>query len=112
MGRLALAREIAARGHYPAIDVLKSVSRCMSDIVPRQHLRLARRMQELMAVYDEARDLINIGAYVSGNNPAIDTAIAHHDQIMDFLKQAVAEPASIEDSVEAMQAMLRLPEES
>ena len=111
-GHIVLSREIAARGQYPAIDVLSSVSRCMSDIVSRQHLRLARKLQEIMAVYAEARDLINIGAYVSGNNPAIDHAIAHHDQILEFLKQNVAEPATIEMATSDMQAMLKLPEDS
>ena len=111
-GHIVLSRDIAARGHYPAIDVLRSVSRCMSDIVEHPHLSLARRMQEIMAVYDEARDLINIGAYVNGNNPDIDNAIAHHEQILDFLKQNVADKATIEDAVNGMQAILNLPEAS
>ena len=69
-GHIVLSRDLAARGHYPAVDILRSVSRVMNDIVDEKHLSAARSIQSMTAVYEEARDLINIGAYVKGNNPA------------------------------------------
>jgi len=105
-GHIVLSRDLAARGHYPAIDILRSVSRVMTDIVPDRHLEASRKIQAMCAVYEEARDLINIGAYVAGNNPEIDTAIRHNDAINSFLKQAVNEKATIEETVQKMCAVV------
>ncbi|MCE5273902.1 MAG: flagellar protein export ATPase FliI [Syntrophaceae bacterium] len=105
-GHIVLSRDLAARGHYPAIDILRSVSRVMTDIVPDRHLEASRKIQAMCAVYEEARDLINIGAYVAGNNPEIDTAIRHSDAINSFLKQAVNEKATIEETVLKMCAVV------
>ncbi|HVN70456.1 MAG TPA: flagellar protein export ATPase FliI [Desulfomonilia bacterium] len=105
-GHIVLSRDLAARGHYPAVDILRSISRVMNDIVPEKHLNAARAIQALAAIYEEARDLINIGAYVSGNNPEIDKAIRHIAAINDFLKQDINEKSTIEQSVEKMCAIV------
>jgi len=104
-GHIVLSRELAARNHYPAIDILNSVSRVMNDIVDKEHLALAKRILELCAVYEEAKDLINIGAYVSGNNPDIDTAIAHINAINSFLKQPIETKVALEDCLEQMREL-------
>lgn len=105
-GHIVLSRELAAKNHYPAIDILSSVSRVMNDIVDGEHLSCAKKILELTAVYEDAKDLINIGAYVSGNNPAIDNAIAHNDSINAFLKQEIGEKKSIEYSLDQMKQIL------
>jgi flagellum-specific ATP synthase len=105
-GHIVLSRDLAARGHYPAVDILRSVSRVMIDIVGDNHLSIARKIQAMAAVYEEARDLINIGAYVAGNNPEIDAAIRHIDAINGFLRQAVDEKTTIEETVRQMNAIV------
>jgi flagellum-specific ATP synthase len=105
-GHIVLSRDLAARGHYPAVDILRSVSRVMNDIVDEKHLSAARSIQSMTAVYEEARDLINIGAYVAGNNPEIDNAIGHIDSINLFLKQDINEKAAIEQVVAQMGAII------
>jgi flagellum-specific ATP synthase len=104
-GHIVLSRDLAARAHYPAIDILRSVSRVMNDIVEEKHLKAAQTVQSMVAVYEEARDLINIGAYVTGNNPEIDTAIRHNDVINRFLRQGINEKATMEDSVAQLNAL-------
>jgi flagellum-specific ATP synthase len=104
-GHIVLSRDLAARAHYPAIDILRSVSRVMNDIVEEKHLKAAQTVQSMVAVYEEARDLINIGAYVTGNNPEIDTAIRHNDVINRFLTQGINEKATMEDSVAQLNAI-------
>jgi flagellum-specific ATP synthase len=105
-GHIVLSRDLAARGHYPAVDILRSVSRVMNDIVDEKHLSAARSIQSMTAVYEEARDLINIGAYVAGNNLEIDNAIGHIDSINRFLKQDINENAAIEQVVAQMGAII------
>jgi flagellum-specific ATP synthase len=105
-GHIVLSRDLAARGHYPAVDILRSVSRVMNDIVDEKHLSAARSIQSMTAVYEEARDLINIGAYVTGNNPEIDNAIRHIDSINLFLRQGINEKAAIEQAVAQMGAII------
>jgi flagellum-specific ATP synthase len=97
-GHIVLSRELAAKNHYPAIDILNSVSRVMPDVVDEEHLSSARKLIELCAVYEDAKDLINIGAYVSGNNPKIDTALAHIEAINSFLRQGIDAKISLEES--------------
>jgi flagellum-specific ATP synthase len=104
-GHIVLSRDLAARAHYPAIDILRSVSRVMNDIVEEKHLKAAQTVQSMVAVYEEARDLINIGAYVTGNNPEIDTAIRHNDVINRFLRQGINEKATMEESVAQLNAI-------
>lgn len=105
-GHIVLSRDLAARNHYPAIDVLRSVSRVMNDIVSKDHKKMARKILEFKAVYEEAKDLINIGAYISGNNPQIDTAIKYIEPINNFLKQEIDEKVNIEGSLTMMRKLL------
>lgn len=90
-GHIVLDRKLGHKNHYPAIDVLQSISRCMSQIVDRDHKKLAGKLKSVLATYNEAEDLINIGAYKSGSNPAIDMAIQKIDAVNGFLCQDVDE---------------------
>lgn len=105
-GHIVLDRKLAHKGHYPAIDVLKSTSRVMLNIAEPHHKDVARKVRELMAIYTEAEDLINIGAYRSGSNPKIDEAIAAHDAINSFLIQEVGEARSIEEVIAMMNGLV------
>lgn len=98
-GHIVLNRKIAAKNHYPAIDVLNSVSRLFSEVVAPDHKQIAGEVKELMAVYKEAEDLINIGAYVKGANPKIDAAIAKIDAINAFLRQGMEEKFTFEQTL-------------
>ncbi len=108
-GHIVLARSLAQRGHYPAIDVLQSTSRVMRNVTTPAHYDIAMRLREVMAIYREAEDLINIGAYRKGSNPKIDRAITVHDNIEIFLKQEIGNKFTIEDSVNSMDEILRMP---
>lgn len=95
-GHILLNRALAARHHFPAIDVLGSVSRVMPDLVDNDHLNAAGRLKQLMAVYREAEDLINIGAYQAGSNPEIDESIRKRERINRFLTQGLQEQTSFQ----------------
>lgn len=101
-GHVILSRDLAALNHYPAIDVLGSVSRLMPEIASTEHRQTAGALREVLAVYREARDLINIGAYAAGSNPAIDRAIAKIDAVNGFLRQGTTESSDFESSVRAL----------
>lgn len=101
-GHIVLDRKIAQKGHFPAIDILASVSRVMNEISSEQHLQAARQLKRYMATYREAEDLINIGAYKTGTNREIDTAIRYRDIIRDFTAQSVHEPADLKSSINAL----------
>ncbi len=90
-GHIVLSRDLANSNHYPAIDVLSSVSRVMPDLITNDHLQRAGRIKTLISAYRESQDLINIGAYSPGSNPTIDEAIEKMPMITDFLHQAVGE---------------------
>ena len=90
-GHIVLDRAFAHRGHYPAINVLASISRCMKDVITPEHGSAAMRFRELLAAYTEAEDLINLGAYARGSNPSIDRAIEMKGQFDSFLKQGIYE---------------------
>ncbi len=98
-GHIVLSRKIAAKNHYPAIDVLNSLSRLMNEIVPAEQKTAAGRMRNMLSVYKENEDLISIGAYKSGNNPELDEAIGHMDRINGFLTQAVDEPVRFDQTL-------------
>ncbi|RJQ82967.1 MAG: flagellar protein export ATPase FliI [Desulfobacteraceae bacterium] len=98
-GHIVLSRELAHQNHYPAIDVLRSISRVMEDIATLQHKHNAGRLKEMLATYRKSEDLINIGAYVSGSNAAIDRAIAKIDRIQAFLRQGIDESIGFEQSL-------------
>ena len=98
-GHLVLSRHLATRGHYPAIDVLESVSRLESNITDAVQRDAAREVRRLMAVYRDAEDLINAGVYQSGANPQIDAAIRIREAIDAMLRQAITESGTLEDTV-------------
>lgn len=106
-GHIMLSRKLAHRNHYPAIDILQSISRCMSQIVEREHKQLAGKLKNVLATYNEAEDLINIGAYKSGSNSNIDYAIDRIDAVNAFLMQAVEEKYDFEESVEMMNGLFK-----
>ena len=86
-GHIVLSRKMAHKNHYPAIDVLSSVSRIMTQVVEPENLQLSQKARELLAIYAEAEDLISIGAYTKGSNPGIDEAVSKIDDLNKFLKQ-------------------------
>jgi flagellum-specific ATP synthase len=98
-GHIVLSRQLADQNHYPAIDVLKSISRVMNDVVSDQHREMAARFRGVLATYWEFRDLINIGAYQHGSNPRIDYAIQHIDAMNEFLKQDVEEKSDLQTTL-------------
>lgn len=98
-GHIILSRKIAAKNHYPAIDVLNSISRLMSGIAEPEHKNAANKLRSMLAIYKENEDLISIGAYKSGNNPELDNALDHMKRINDFLIQKTDEPSSFADTV-------------
>lgn len=90
-GHIVLDRKLANRGHYPAVDVLSSISRCMKDVITPEHARAASQFRELLAAYSEVEDLINLNAYVRGSNPLADKAIQMIDEMNAFLRQGIYE---------------------
>jgi flagellum-specific ATP synthase len=106
-GHIVLSRELSARNHYPAIDVLSSVSRLMSDISGQEHKESAGRLKEVLATYRKAEDLINIGAYAAGSNPKIDYAIKMIDPVNAYLRQGIEEEEGLEDSIQKLCTMFR-----
>jgi flagellum-specific ATP synthase len=98
-GHIVLSRALASENHYPAIDVLASVSRLMDSLATPEHLAAAGRLREILATYERAKDLINIGAYAKGSNPQIDRAIALLNDIKTFLRQRGDEVSSYEETV-------------
>ncbi|WP_413582657.1 FliI/YscN family ATPase [Bdellovibrio sp. HCB288] len=105
-GHIVLSRALAARGHYPAIDVMQSASRVMKAVSSSEHVRLAQKLKETLAVYKDAEDLINIGAYKPGSNPKIDRSVKVIDQVNDFLKQRVEDPTNFNNTVRMLQQIL------
>jgi len=111
-GHLVLTRELATQNHYPAIDVLESVSRLVRDLTTPEQQRLAATAREMMAIYRKNQDLINIGAYPAGSSTAIDRAIHLHEPLREFLRQGVSEGFSARDSwalLEKKMAVLPAP---
>ncbi len=97
-GHIVLSRDLAARNHYPAIDVLSSVSRLMPEVTSREHRPNAGVMRDVLATYKAAEDLINIGAYAHGSNPKIDFALSKIDEVNTFLRQDTDEPSDFESA--------------
>jgi flagellum-specific ATP synthase len=108
-GHVVLTRALAHAGHYPAIDVLASVSRVANAVTTRDEQALARELRQLMAAYAEARDLIEIGAYVVGTNPTVDRAIALRPAIDEFLRQHVEDRGTAKESFARLAALLGHP---
>jgi flagellum-specific ATP synthase len=105
-GHVVLTRQLAEQNHYPAVDVLKSVSRLMPDVVTPEHGASARAFRQLLAVYRRNEDLINIGAYVKGSNPEIDLALKMIPEINAYLRQPVGVPARLEEAVSKLSALM------
>lgn len=101
-GHIVLKRELAHRGHYPAIDILASISRVMRDIVEPEQIEAYQKLINVLSAYQRAEDLINLGAYTHGTNPEIDFAIGKIDAVKKFLCQAVDEAADFESSKEQL----------
>jgi flagellum-specific ATP synthase len=106
-GHIVLSRQLAARNHFPAIDLLNSTSRVMKDIVGREHYAAARSMVELMARYQQSEDLILLGAYKAGTNNALDRAVSAQDGINAFLRQDIEQPADLGASVQDLLALAK-----
>ena len=105
-GHIHLSRRLAEHAHYPAIDVLASVSRVRSRVTTKEHQRLTSELMRLMAAYRDAEDLIQIGAYIKGKNSAVDRALELIPRITDYLCQDQAEDATLESSVQALAELL------
>lgn len=101
-GHIILSRQLAAQNHYPCIDVLNSASRLFSIVTENNHQQKAGNVRELIAEYEKAEDLINIGAYEKGSNQKIDLAIERREEILSFLKQNHDEKAPFADSIEKL----------
>jgi flagellum-specific ATP synthase len=104
-GHIVLSRTLANRGHYPAIDVLKSISRVMKNLVDQDHIDFAKRIVNVLATYKEAEDLINIGAYVDGSDPQIDLAKTMIGNINTFLQQDIYQKITYKESVAQLKSL-------
>ncbi|MBE7414853.1 MAG: flagellar protein export ATPase FliI [Deltaproteobacteria bacterium] len=104
-GHIVLSRELAHQAHYPAIDVLSSISRVMNDIVNPEHRKAAMRLRSVLSTYKKAYDLISIGAYKKGSDPAVDHAIEVIDKVNAFLRQDISEGVGYDNSLQALFAL-------
>jgi flagellum-specific ATP synthase len=105
-GHIVLSRALAQKGHFPAIDVMQSASRVMRSVTSSEHAKLAQKLRETLAIYKDAEDLINIGAYKPGSNPKIDKAVKYIDGVNDFLKQRVEDPSNFTQTLRQLQQIL------
>ncbi|MNJ93212.1 putative ATP synthase YscN [compost metagenome] len=105
-GHIVLSRALAQKGHFPAIDVMQSASRVMRAVSSSEHVKLAQKLRETLAIYKDAEDLINIGAYKAGSNPKIDKAVKLIDGVNDFLKQRVEDPSNFTQTLRQLQQIL------
>lgn len=101
-GHIVLSRTLASQNHYPAIDILESISRVMIEIVPREQTDASARLRAVLATYREAADLINIGAYVAGSNPDIDHALQLIEPVNQFLRQSIYEQAPFAETAQRL----------
>jgi flagellum-specific ATP synthase len=104
-GHIVLSRKMAHKNHYPAIDILQSISRVMSSIASKEHKAAANTLKNVLATYTESEDLINIGAYKAGSNKEIDYAIQKINEVNAFLMQQTDEKFSLEETVELMKGI-------
>jgi len=111
-GHVWLARKLANRGHYPAVDVLRSISRVMPDVTDARHLQAARNVRRVLAVWDDIEDLVNIGAYTAGTNAEFDTAVRMKPSIDAFLQQAVEDQSSWPKTLERLNELSEKIEKS
>ena len=105
-GHIVLSRELAEAGHYPAIDIEKSISRVMTNVVKSEHVEAARRFKQLHARHNKARDLIQLGAYAPGHDTELDTAVRLHPAMRALLQQDMHEPATLDASLKRLRATM------
>lgn len=104
-GHIMLSRDLAAQGHYPAIDVARSISRCMTSVVSETHLSAVRELRDMLHRYAQVRDLIPLGGYVAGADPQTDRAVALHPQLAAYLQQGMHEAAPFKGCIAQLQAL-------
>lgn len=104
-GHIVLSRDLGAAGHYPAIDILSSVSRLASKVSTKDQLSSAQKVREAMSAYQRSEDLINLGAYASGSNPQLDLAIQLRPKLSDFLRQKPEEKSPLDTTVKQLMAL-------
>ncbi len=109
-GHVVLSRKLSEAGHYPAVDVLGSVSRVMNDVVAPEHLALARQGREVLAAYRESADLVEVGAYAAGSNPRLDRALRCLPALEALLRQEPAERSALAETLDRLQRVLAPPE--
>lgn len=109
-GHIVLSRKLAARNHYPAIDVLESISRVMPKVAAKEHKIVASHLRDLLAAYKESEDLITVGAYARGSNPKVDKALVIYDDLINLLRQQVEESYTIEELFDRMLEIARKAE--
>lgn len=105
-GHIVLTRELANQNHFPAVDILQSISRVMPDIIQEEHLKCAQEIKNVVATYKEAEDLVNIGAYNRGTSAEIDYALDRISDIDDFLKQGIYEKVSLDSTINRLMTLL------
>jgi flagellum-specific ATP synthase len=105
-GHIVLSRDLAEAGHYPAIDIERSISRVMGAVVPREQVDAARRARQLLAKFNKARDLIQLGAYAEGRDAELDAAVRLHLPLATLLQQDMHERAPLDDSWRDLRALL------
>jgi flagellum-specific ATP synthase len=106
-GHIVLSRKLAAKNYYPAIDIMGSVSRVMPDIITADHMKSVTMLKELMSAYEDAEDLISIGAYAKGSRPMVDKAIEKLPRAELILRQHMDEPSSIEQAIQQLRALVQ-----
>jgi FliI/YscN family ATPase len=104
-GHIILSRQMAASGHYPAIEVLNSVSRLTSQVATREQTQWARKVREAMSAYQQSEDLISLGAYVSGTNPRLDTVLQARTGLLEFLRQEPADKSPMQDTLVKLETL-------
>ncbi|MBF0516877.1 MAG: FliI/YscN family ATPase, partial [Nitrospirae bacterium] len=104
-GHIVLSRDLAMENHYPAINILRSISRVMPDIINKTHMDVAGRFVEVMAIYKRFEDMINLGAYKEGSNPKVDYAISMIDKLNAYLKQGMNEPRDFQASLKGLEVL-------
>jgi flagellum-specific ATP synthase len=105
-GHIVLSRALAQKGHFPSIDILASASRVMKNVTTTDHQKLAQKLRENLAIYKDAEDLINIGAYKAGANPKIDRSVKLIDSINEFLRQSVDDGSNYSQTLRYLQQIL------
>jgi flagellar biosynthesis/type III secretory pathway ATPase len=107
-GHIMLSRKLAHQAHWPAIDVLSSISRSMPDVTSEEHRRNADSLKQLLAAYQETQDLISIGAYQNGSNPLVDAAIRMRDETTKFLRQGISELVTYQSAVSGLALLAQI----